>query len=418
MVGLFLLAFAATTAAHAQEPTGNKWAFLVGVSRYPKGKPLEFAVADMTGLRDALVTSLGVNPDNIVLLTDEQATYDNIKTQLPALIDRTGPGDVVIVAFSGHGSSSGAVEDEDRKSFLLPYDYAGPFGRDQFISLMDDIYKPLAKKKGLASRLVIVDACRNNPREQPPVVPGGTFRARANDILEQLGNSGSSMFELESTPRGVFAIASCSDGEFSWEDRDLGHGVFMNYMIQGIRGEAVRNRDGSLDANDLLSYARQETLARLAERKLKFKQSPYFKNNTQTFPVLGSPGQISISKYRGKDVRASSPFHESFMNDVRKFTMARFDLTGATLNGLDMSKIDMTDVHLKDAKIRNVNFSGCNLSDADLSGADATGANFHNAILINADATGANLSSANFTGAQQDNFTRDGARTDNARGLR
>jgi hypothetical protein len=67
----------------------------------------------------------------------------------------------------------------------------------------------------------------------------------------------------------------------------------MNYMIQGIRGEAVRNQDGSLDVADLAIYARQETLARLAERKLKFKQSPYFKNNSPAFPVLGVPARGS-----------------------------------------------------------------------------------------------------------------------------
>jgi hypothetical protein len=88
------------------QPTSRKLALLVGINRYPLGiAPLRGCVTDMEMQRELLVHRFGFNPQDILTLSDENASRANLLDAFEShLIDQAQPGDVVVFHFSGHGA--------------------------------------------------------------------------------------------------------------------------------------------------------------------------------------------------------------------------------------------------------------------------------------------------------------------------
>ncbi|QSJ20746.1 caspase family protein [Nostoc sp. UHCC 0702] len=115
--------------------TGRKLALLVGINQYSKSdglSPLEGCVNDVKLQQQLLIYRFGFKPENILTLTDQQATRQGILATFENhLINQAQPGDVVLFHFSGHGSQ---IQDPDRdspdglNSTLVPIDSALPAG--------------------------------------------------------------------------------------------------------------------------------------------------------------------------------------------------------------------------------------------------------------------------------------------------
>ncbi|MGP1383823.1 MAG: caspase family protein [Thainema sp.] len=113
----------------------RKLALLVGINDYPASSgmaPLDGCVNDVEMQYHLLVHRFGFDANNIVKLTDGQATRDRILSTFDShLIQQAQPGDVVVFHFSGHGSQ---VLDPDRdnvdglNSTLVPVDSPLPSG--------------------------------------------------------------------------------------------------------------------------------------------------------------------------------------------------------------------------------------------------------------------------------------------------
>lgn len=94
---LFLIFAAGASAAPA------KYAMLVGINKYP-GNALEGCVNDMTKLKSMLVERFGFSAENVLLVTDEEATRANILSRLDAFGPRLHRDDLFVFAYSGHGT--------------------------------------------------------------------------------------------------------------------------------------------------------------------------------------------------------------------------------------------------------------------------------------------------------------------------
>jgi hypothetical protein len=93
----------------AQE-TSRKRALLIGINEYPgsiRGEwlPLRGAVTDVMLQQELLTKRFGFHPSNIILLKDGQAERNAILAAFKDLIQWAKPGDVVVIHFSGHGST-------------------------------------------------------------------------------------------------------------------------------------------------------------------------------------------------------------------------------------------------------------------------------------------------------------------------
>ncbi|MDX2257858.1 MAG: caspase family protein [Hyphomicrobiaceae bacterium] len=96
-------------------------ALVIGIDRYRHVKPLRGAVADAVDLA-ATLKRTGV--EDVTILLDEQAGRQAILDGLAGLATRSGPDDLVVVSFAGHGT-----QDTARRSA------AEPDGLDEFFVL-------------------------------------------------------------------------------------------------------------------------------------------------------------------------------------------------------------------------------------------------------------------------------------------
>ena len=96
-------------ATPAQSPT-RKFALLIGINDYSQGKGMTISnlkgcVNDVLLLKKLLHHRYGFDDRNIITLTNAQASRENILNQFENhILNQAGPNDIVVVAFSGHGS--------------------------------------------------------------------------------------------------------------------------------------------------------------------------------------------------------------------------------------------------------------------------------------------------------------------------
>ncbi len=257
--------YSATPSCDPDSLPGINYALVVGISQYPNlNNQLYFADDDAFLFYDYLVSEKVCQKDNIALLIDSMAKMPNIYAQLTRLLTKVKYKDTVIIYFAGHGD----VETELESGYLLTYDcnstnYAAS-AID--ISKLEKYINAYIKKQ--ARVMLIVDACRSGN------LAGGIAGASTTMKAFSLG------FEQADK------LLSCQPSQLS-EERvypDGGHGVFTYHLVEGLRGLADKNNDGSITMRELDFY-----LEKVAE-ETKNKQIP---------KLLGNP-QNQLSRY---DVR-------------------------------------------------------------------------------------------------------------------
>ena len=261
-IGGRLGAAAPAPAQAAEKRVGSRWALLAGVDNYAEAQKLQFCGADMRSLRKQLVASGFPEPQ--VFLLDDQAQETkyrplkaNIERQLELVLGLVEQDDLILVAFSGHGVH------RDGKSYLCPSEtrLADPA---TMISL-DAVYERLQKCRA-ALKLLLVDACRNDPR-----VAGERNLGAAEDV-QQFARS------LERPPEGILLLTSCAPGQVSMEEKEFGHGVFMHYVLEGLQGRADDDRNGRVSLMELYKFANRQTKLYVA-RKFNGYQTPALKGD-------------------------------------------------------------------------------------------------------------------------------------------
>jgi hypothetical protein len=255
-----VVALAAVVAGEVrgQSPTSvgkkaQRYALLIGVNDYspPLGK-LEYCQRDMTDLR-AHLEAAGFAKGNITFMNDQatdsrkRPSKANIEGELRLRLQLANPDDIVLVAFSGHGLQI------DGQSYLCPSD--ARLDANSSLIAINDLYAQLEKCQA-SQKVLIVDACRNEP-----IVRGFKSGKLADDLAMQ----------VHAPPKGLIVLSSCEAGQFSAEDPKLKHGVFMHYLMQGLKGaadvdsEIGGNSNGRISLDELYFYAHEKTKRHVAE---------------------------------------------------------------------------------------------------------------------------------------------------------
>ncbi|MDA1017733.1 MAG: caspase family protein [Planctomycetota bacterium] len=257
----------------------QKVALVVGINKYLKpGFPnLNYAEKDAIALGGEL-RKLGFR---VVVMTGSadgklKATRQNIDDQVNTLVRPLTKDDVALVALSGHGQQlqvTGADGKPKDDSFFCPLD-AVKNDKDTLFSLSYLIDEVLARNVG--RKLVLVDACRNVPKDPSRGAKGIQGKVYA-------------------LPEDTAVLFSCRAGQESFESDELQHGVFTSCVLDGLRGAAARDRQVSW--SDLVAHVNR----RMASSEIKRfvpsgrRQVPIPAGGVP-FTVLGELGGFAGSK--------------------------------------------------------------------------------------------------------------------------
>ena len=248
-------------AARALFESNENYAVVVGVDRYRYANPLNYAVADATRLA-GLLEAQGYE---VELIVDYEADPDAIVERLRTvgeIITRDGRerrGNLLF-AFSGHGFRQG------QENYLA----TGRTDPERLVetALPMSALKDVLLESGVRQRALFIDACRNDPS-----------RSRGHD---------NGTFTLDEDAEGLAILYSTGAGTLSWEDPDLGQGVFSYFLSEGLSGEAA-DEAGYVTFDGLYRYV-QTAVKNYVLSEFDRKQIPYVGGErTGTF-VLGRPG--------------------------------------------------------------------------------------------------------------------------------
>jgi uncharacterized caspase-like protein len=259
---------------------GRRYALLVGVNDYTYFSDLTYCDDDINNLGRVLQRS-GFDPrDTIVLrdgLTDRHLLpfRNNILTQFKNQLDSVQPNDLVLVAFSGHGVHLNG------KSYLCASDANLDRAGETMIAL-DTLYEMLQASPA-SQKLLIVDACRNDP------TPSGT---RAPSSIGET-NEFTRSLQQQVPPRGTMLLNSCAPNQYSVEDPKFKSGVFMHYVIEGLRGQADADKDSKISLFELYRYAEYETKTYVRQTR-NLVQTPVLKGEVTGVYELATVGDPAL----------------------------------------------------------------------------------------------------------------------------
>ncbi len=269
----------------------QRWAVIVGVDQYtdPAIPRLRFSAADARLLAETLVKHCGYAPERVLVLADDRKEQDlrpirsNLKDQLPAWLAKAGPGDTVVVYFSGHG-----FLDDGGQGYLAPQDcrrteLAATGLRTDEIDIM--LQQCKAKRK-----LLLLDCCHAG---------GARGGANIDPSSQELGNGFQSA-------EGLVTLASCSKSEQSHEWDERGHGLFTYFVAEGLKGAADRDHDGVVNSDELYYYI-FDKVSIAARKELNVRQTPI-----RTIHG-GGIGMFALARVAG---RAPAPLRPALENPL------------------------------------------------------------------------------------------------------
>ncbi len=241
------------------------WLLSIGVSRYASPDlNLQFADADAQAMADTIQSAARNGPYREVrtlVLTNEEATRENILGGLSRFLAQGGADDVAVLFVAGHG-----IRDLNSGSY---YFLPAPATADNLVTeglRMSDFDEMLrVVRRNVHAVVVMLDTCH-----------AGALGIPAARVV-----SADEMARQMTAGEGFFLLAATKPGEESKEQSSLAHGAFTYAVLEGLRGSADGDADGALTVSELFGY-----VARRVPILTQGRQHPYNQREGTDFPLL------------------------------------------------------------------------------------------------------------------------------------
>jgi uncharacterized caspase-like protein len=219
------------------------YALIVGISEYPKlphEQWLQYPKADAEGL----AKRLAIPPDQLLLMTDGQATTAALRDAFKTFLSRPGKEDTVFIFIAGHGNvdASGAYiltsdsDTSDLKGTALP---------------MGEVQQLVQSGLSNAGHVVfLADVCRAGMI--------GSIKL-GGEIVAQLGDA----------PGELLGLMAARPRELSIEGPEYGggHGAFTDSVLRGLGGAADEDHDGVITAGELIDYVTKDVPGKTRDKQ-------------------------------------------------------------------------------------------------------------------------------------------------------
>jgi len=254
-------------AASAATGLPTLYLLAVGVSNYKdKNITLTYPAKDAKDFAAAMLLQKGKLYKDVVekIRTDEQATRDNIMDDLEWIQRQATQRDMVIVFMAGHGINDAVTGNY----YYLPYDASIEAVKRTMIP-GSEIHSTLARLTG--TRLLFMDTCHAGN------VTGTAMRG-VPDLRQFLQ-------DLKDGGQGLVVITSSRPGQKSQEHPSWNNGAFTKALVEGLRGKAMKDRQGLITFTALDAYITQRV-----KELTKGTQAPATQKSTEVsdFPIAFS----------------------------------------------------------------------------------------------------------------------------------
>jgi hypothetical protein len=239
-------------------------AVIVGIDRYTHVPILRGAVADARDLQEALEQAGA----EVALLIDDAATRANIMAVWNAFAAETGEDDVLILSFAGHGIQvpdlDGDEADGYDEAFVLPG--FRPGSSDDANLILDDSIDQVIRAAAPNTVVLITDTCHSGTflRAGDPRVTQGTVRfvpPSAYAGRDRAPTAGSGV--VSKPAENVLFFGAVPEELLVAEvliDR-VPRGALSYAFARAVEGEADRNEDSSVTAEELRTYVPERVRA-------------------------------------------------------------------------------------------------------------------------------------------------------------
>ncbi len=212
-------------------------AIIIGIQNYKRVPNAEFANNDAREFSEYAIRALGIKPEKIKMLLDDEADEVNIvkafENWLPIQVNKDKTD--VYVFYSGHGLPS-----SDGKSL-----YFLPHGVDKELLsrtavAQNEIVAALAAAKP-KSVTMFIDACYSG-------------QTRGGDVLVANAKPVALKADKNAYPANFTVITASANDQISSSSPDLKHGIFSFYLMKGMEGDADTNQDGKITLGEMQDY--------------------------------------------------------------------------------------------------------------------------------------------------------------------
>ena len=203
----------------------------IGVSDY-KDTSLNLDVAhkDAQGIADVFGKQAGklYNKVKKKLLTNANATKDNILDGLDWLLEEATQKDVAVIFVAGHG-----IKDDGGNYYFVPHDGRVNKLRRSSVKWFDfqDVLARIPSKV-----ILMVDTCHS-----------GSVTGKRRGV----GDMTDAIRELVNAESGVVVMTASTGRELSQERPEWGHGAFTKAIIEGLNGKANYDNNNTIDIKEL-----------------------------------------------------------------------------------------------------------------------------------------------------------------------
>ena len=244
---------------------------VIGIDDYAHIGKLRGAVNDARDVHRALA---GVGADDLAMLLDGNATRDRIVAEWRGLVERSAPGDTLVLAYAGHGGQEAervpGSEDDGKDEVLLlgGFRNAGPGTRERIVD--DELHQWFLDAGGKGLRVVFVaDACHSGTLTRSivdPRAPSPTYRTTppytlTNDALVlDLPEEAADTVEAGEGPLAHVSLLAAAQEHEKVPEIAVGgemRGALSYLFARALRGEADADGDGVLRRAELWGFVRE-----------------------------------------------------------------------------------------------------------------------------------------------------------------
>ncbi|WP_207495219.1 caspase family protein [Aridibaculum aurantiacum] len=311
----------------------NRHALIIGINNYYE-KPgqlhsfsLKGCVNDAKSMKALLLHRFGFRESDIVMLLDEAATKDQIKTNFISLVNRVAKDDIVFVYYAGHGVTirNTLSRTGQMTQGILASDFYSGTSSVIFDNELKRYYNAIIDKKGVLT--VINDCCYSGGmaagmaccfREMEEETSRSIYFTEAvedtsdiddtralTDLNRDLRDATFVQPPAERPGSRFLFISAATDTQESKERNDLNnnrHGLFTTALVN-----VMKRNSASISGNALLRGVKEE----LDKQFVIGSQDPLMYGDINRFDknLLGFPGavptnstQLQVVEVKGKMV--------------------------------------------------------------------------------------------------------------------